>query len=148
MVLAPGGEARGDQLGRGGVDRFLAVADFGAQPRFGFGQRQARQAGVDEIADLARAPPPSCPASSETIAVLDAAVGADQHRQRAGVAQRHEVELLEPQLPLRREHHAGAWRQARQRRRGRRERILDRLVADDLPLDLGAARADRAPRPA
>ena len=44
MVLAPGGKARGDQLGRGGVDRFLALADFGAQPRLGLGQRQARQA--------------------------------------------------------------------------------------------------------
>ena len=44
MILAPGGEARSDQLGGGGVDRFLALADFGAKPRFGFGQRQARQA--------------------------------------------------------------------------------------------------------
>ena len=44
MVLAPGGEARGDQLGRGRIDRFLALADLGAKPRFGFGERQAGRA--------------------------------------------------------------------------------------------------------
>ncbi len=53
MILAPGGEARSDQLGRGCVDRFLALADLGPEPGFGLGERQPRQARVDEIADLA-----------------------------------------------------------------------------------------------
>ena len=69
-------------------------------------------------------------------AILDAAVGADEHRERARVAQRHEVQLLEPQLALRRQHDARRLAEAGQRRRRRRKRILDRLVAGDLPLDL------------
>ena len=43
MILAPGGKARGDQLGGGGIDRFLALADLGAKPRFGFGQASGRK---------------------------------------------------------------------------------------------------------
>ena len=52
LVLAPVGKARRDQLGGGGVERFAALADFGAQPRLGLGQGQAGQARVDEIADF------------------------------------------------------------------------------------------------
>ena len=48
----------------------------------------------------------------------------------------HEIELLEAQLALRSEHDAGRLAQPGQRRRGGRERVLDRLVADDLPFDL------------
>ena len=44
MILAPGGKPRRDQLGGGGVDRFLALADFGAKPRLGFGKGQAGRA--------------------------------------------------------------------------------------------------------
>ena len=68
-------------------------------------------------------------------AILDAAVGADQHGQRAARVERHEIQLLEADFLLRRHHHPGAGRQARQRRRGRRQRLLDRLVAVDLRLD-------------
>ena len=82
MVLAPRGEAGGDQLGRRGVDRLLALADFGAQPRFGFGERQAGEPRVDEIADLGQRGGAG-PAVERDDAVLDASVGADQHRERA-----------------------------------------------------------------
>ena len=76
------------------------------------------------------------PPSSETMRFSTLPSEPDQHRQRARAAQRHEVQLLERQLALRREDHAGRLAEPGERRRSRRERILDRLVADDLPLDL------------
>ena len=55
MILAPGGEARGDELSRGGVDRFLVLADFGSKLRLGLGEREATEPRIDEIAHLRRA---------------------------------------------------------------------------------------------
>ena len=96
----------GDQLRRGGVDRFLALANLVAKPRFGLVQRQAGKARVDEIADL-RQRRGGGAAVERDDAVLDPPVGADQHCQRAGIAQGHEAQLPEPQFVFRREHHAG-----------------------------------------
>src|SRR6185437_8779133 len=50
--------------------------------------------------------------------------------------QRHEAQLLEHQLALRRQHYARGLAEAGQCRRRRRKRILDWLVANDLALDL------------
>ena len=138
----------GDQLGRGGVDRLLALADLGAQPRLGLGQRQAGQPRVDEIADLVERAGADALRPELDHAILDAAVGADQHRQRARRASGTKLSCLSRSSLLRREHHAGAGRQARQRRRGRRQRILDRLVALDLALDSRPLARRPAPRPA
>src|SRR6185312_12994900 len=52
MILAPGGEARGNQLGGGRVDRFLAFANLVAKPSLRLRERQSGEARVDEVADL------------------------------------------------------------------------------------------------
>jgi len=58
-----------------------------------------------------------------------------EHRKSARAAEGHEAQLPEPQLSLRSKDHARRLAEARKSRRGRRQRIFDRLVADDLPLD-------------
>ena len=147
MVLAPGGEARGDQLGGGGVDRLLALADFGAEPRLGFGERQP---GRRALTKLLTSPSAAAlvPRVERDDAVLDAAVGPDQHRQRPARRSGTKLNCLSRSSLLRREDDAGAGRQAGQRRRRGRQRLLDRLVADDLALDPAPLARRRAPRPA
>ena len=91
-VLAPGGEARCDQLGGGGVDRLAPLGDFGASRASASAERQAGEAGADVIADLVEPRPGARPGGELDDAVLDAAVGADQHGQRPPGDKRHEAQ--------------------------------------------------------
>ena len=136
MVLAPRREPRRDQLGGGVVERLLALADLAGAAR----------------ASASPSVIPDRRALTKLATSLSAAGAGPRHRAarsgsrrcrrsptstasaRPGV-ERDEIELLEAQLLLRRHHHPGAGRQPGQRRRGRRQRLLDRLVAVDLRLD-------------
>ena len=85
MIVTPCGKTARDQLGGGGVDELLALADLGSEARFSFGERQSREARIDEVADLGqRARTGSSVQRND--AVLDTSVRSDQHGKRAARA--------------------------------------------------------------
>jgi hypothetical protein len=114
-----------------------AVADLGAKPCLGFGKSQARQSRTDEIRDFGKRLG-LVPASTATIRFsTDPSAPTSTASARCG-DKWDQAELPQPKLLLRGKDDARRMAETRQRRRSGRERILDRLVAADLPLDLGA----------
>ena len=115
------------------VERRAVGADLAAQAAAPLGQRQAGQPRVDIIGRLGQRRRRS-PGGQVDHAVLDAAVGADQHRERAGRRERDEAELAQrPALPA-----------APARCRRRRERPDSAAVVRPSASSIGPARSSCA----
>ena len=101
----------------------------------GFGQRLAADARVEKVGRLGQRRGRQADRQIDD-AVLDLAVVADHHDQRALRLEPHELDVLQPHVRLCGEHHAGRAGQTREQPRGLGQHILDRLAgAGDLRLD-------------
>ncbi len=106
------------------------------------GERPAADAGIEEVRGLGQRRDRQAERQRND-AVLDLPVLGDQHHQGALGLQPHELDMLEPDVALDRQHDAGRMGEAGQEAaRLRVEHVLDRLTGGrDLALDGTAARS-------